>query len=334
MHGREPGRLRRERPVPRRGRLQSRERHRARIRTRRTAPRAATRTPARRPTPARRARARARTRSSAPPLDQCHAAGVCNPATGMCSNPNRPNGTACTDGNACTQTDTCQAGVVRGRTRRDVPGARPVPRSRASAIRRPACARIRRSRTARPCSDENGCTQADTCQAGTVHGGDSRRLHGVGRLPRRRRLRSGDGYVLGAAAEPDGTACNDGSACTQTDACQAGMCVGSNGSRVHRFGPMPRRGHLRPGDGHLLGSCKARRHGVRRRERVHGRSTPAEAACVRAERRLRRHRILDESHDSRSQSSRVRWVGCGSSRERRRRKPRMARLRTSRPQAS
>lgn len=47
-------------------------------------------------------------------LDQCHAVGVCNPATGTCSNPNKPNDTACNDGNACTQTDTCQGGVCTG----------------------------------------------------------------------------------------------------------------------------------------------------------------------------------------------------------------------------
>src|SRR5216684_665797 len=34
--------------------------------------------------------------------DQCHVAGTCDPATGMCSNPPKANGTACNDGNACT----------------------------------------------------------------------------------------------------------------------------------------------------------------------------------------------------------------------------------------
>ena len=48
------------------------------------------------------------------PSDQCHSMGVCNPANGVCSNPPLPNGTACDDGNACTQNDTCQAGVCSG----------------------------------------------------------------------------------------------------------------------------------------------------------------------------------------------------------------------------
>ncbi|WP_437973308.1 VCBS repeat-containing protein [Sorangium sp. So ce295] len=43
--------------------------------------------------------------------DPCHAAGTCDPQTGLCSNPVAPDGTGCDDGDACTQTDTCQAGT-------------------------------------------------------------------------------------------------------------------------------------------------------------------------------------------------------------------------------
>src|SRR5262249_6476284 len=46
--------------------------------------------------------------------DQCHTAGTCNTATGVCSNPAKANGTTCSDGNACTQSDTCQAGACVG----------------------------------------------------------------------------------------------------------------------------------------------------------------------------------------------------------------------------
>jgi len=47
-------------------------------------------------------------------LDQCHDPGVCAPATGLCSNPNKPNGTTCSDNNACTAPDACSAGVCVG----------------------------------------------------------------------------------------------------------------------------------------------------------------------------------------------------------------------------
>src|SRR5207248_6364632 len=46
--------------------------------------------------------------------DQCHTAGTCDPASGACSNPAKPNGTSCNDANACTQSDTCQAGACVG----------------------------------------------------------------------------------------------------------------------------------------------------------------------------------------------------------------------------
>ncbi len=46
--------------------------------------------------------------------DQCHDAGVCDPQTGVCSNPTKTDGAPCNDGNACTQSDTCQNGVCGG----------------------------------------------------------------------------------------------------------------------------------------------------------------------------------------------------------------------------
>ncbi len=48
------------------------------------------------------------------PLDQCHDLGVCNPATGLCSNPPKADGTACDDGDTCTGPDECSAGACAG----------------------------------------------------------------------------------------------------------------------------------------------------------------------------------------------------------------------------
>jgi hypothetical protein len=47
-------------------------------------------------------------------LDQCHAVGKCNSATGTCSNPNLTDGTGCNDGDKCTLTDSCQVGACVG----------------------------------------------------------------------------------------------------------------------------------------------------------------------------------------------------------------------------
>jgi hypothetical protein len=46
--------------------------------------------------------------------DQCHTAGICDTSTGKCSNPAATNGFTCDDGNACTQTDSCQSGTCTG----------------------------------------------------------------------------------------------------------------------------------------------------------------------------------------------------------------------------
>jgi MYXO-CTERM domain-containing protein len=47
-------------------------------------------------------------------LDTCHVPGQCDPATGVCVNPAKPDTASCDDGDACTQTDTCQDGVCKG----------------------------------------------------------------------------------------------------------------------------------------------------------------------------------------------------------------------------
>src|SRR5437870_4797852 len=46
--------------------------------------------------------------------DQCHDAGVCDPATGLCSNPPTQDGTPCDDGNACTEHESCRQGRCSG----------------------------------------------------------------------------------------------------------------------------------------------------------------------------------------------------------------------------
>jgi hypothetical protein len=50
-----------------------------------------------------------------PPTDQCHEQGVCNPATGVCSDPTeKADGTPCDDGDLCTVNDVCTHGVCGG----------------------------------------------------------------------------------------------------------------------------------------------------------------------------------------------------------------------------
>jgi streptogramin lyase len=156
--------------------------------------------------------------------DQCHVAGVCNPATGVCSNPTVANGTACSDGNACTQTDTCQAGACVGGP---AVTCRASDQCHVAGVCNPATGVCSNPTAANgtACSDGNACTQADTCQAGACVGGTgvtcaaSDQCHVAGVC----------NPATGACSNPiaaNGTACSDGNACTQADTCQVGVCVG------------------------------------------------------------------------------------------------------------
>src|SRR5207249_1487303 len=104
--------------------------------------------------------------------DQCHDAATCNPATGASSNPLMPHGSACTDGNACTRSDTGQSGVCAGGT--PVVCAAPVQFHAAGPCNRATVAPTRRSSDlGSACTDDNVCTRSDTCQRGVCAGGNS-----------------------------------------------------------------------------------------------------------------------------------------------------------------
>jgi cysteine-rich repeat protein len=59
---------------------------------------------------------------SCQPLDQCHLAGVCDTQTGLCTNPAKPDGTPCDDGDLCLIGDVCTAGVCGGASVGDADG--------------------------------------------------------------------------------------------------------------------------------------------------------------------------------------------------------------------
>ncbi len=159
-------------------------------------------------------------------LDQCHDPGTCQPGTGTCSNPNAANGTMCNDNNACTQTDTCQAGACTG--------ANPVTCTALDQCHDPGTCQPGTGTCSNPnkadgsfCNDGNACTQSDTCQAGACTGANpvtcsaSDQCHDVGLCD----------SMTGLCSNPnkaDGSSCNDGDLCTQSDTCQAGACTGAN----------------------------------------------------------------------------------------------------------
>ncbi|MEZ4311430.1 MAG: hypothetical protein R3F14_25625 [Polyangiaceae bacterium] len=144
----------------------------------------------------------------------------------MCSNPNKADGTTCSDGNACTQSDTCQSGACTGGT--------PV-----------VCAPLDQCHVAGACNHRHRPLlqphqgRRDSLQR-------QQPLHADGHLLRRH-LRRLEPRCLPPAPisatppacapatglcsnpnKPNGTACNDSNACTQSDTCQSGACTGAN----------------------------------------------------------------------------------------------------------
>jgi hypothetical protein len=159
-------------------------------------------------------------------LDQCHDIGTCDPGTGLCSDPAKTDGSACSDGVPCTQGDACQAGTC-------VAGAPVVCTALDQCHDAGVCDPdsglcsdpVKADGSA--CSDGDACTQSDSCQAGVCVGTNpivctaSDQCHDVGTCD------PGSG-LCSDPARTDGSACDDGSACTQPDSCQAGVCVGAS----------------------------------------------------------------------------------------------------------
>ena len=157
--------------------------------------------------------------------DACHVAGICNPGTGVCSNPAATNGSPCSDGNACTQSDSCQAGLCTGSNPVTCTASDPCHVAGACSPGTGLCSNPAAS-DGTPCSDGNGCTQSDSCQAGLCTGSNpvtctaSDQCHVAGACS------PGTGLCSNPAAS-DGTPCSDGDACTANDACSAGACGGA-----------------------------------------------------------------------------------------------------------
>jgi len=159
-------------------------------------------------------------------LDQCHNAGTCNTGTGLCSNPNKTDGTACNDGNACTQTDTCQSGACTG--------ANPVVCAALDQCHDAGTCDMGTGVCSNPnktdgtaCNDGNACTQTDSCQSGACTGANPVVCSALDQCHNAGTCNTGTG-LCSNPNKTDGAACNDGNACTQTDACQSGACTGAN----------------------------------------------------------------------------------------------------------
>ena len=152
--------------------------------------------------------------------DQCHEAGACDPKTGACSHPEKPEGTLCNDANACTQVDQCHQGACLGGdpvlcTALDQCHAVGVCDPQSGLCSDPAKA------NGAACDDSNACTSTDKCAAGNC-GGVS--------------IVCDDGNpctndscdpATGCKFTPNTAPCDDGEWCTTGDVCSEGACLGT-----------------------------------------------------------------------------------------------------------
>ena len=161
------------------------------------------------------------------PLDQCHNAGTCDPGTGVCSDPAKPDGTACNDGQYCNVGEACVSGVCTGGTPRNCSAFDDQCNQGACDDVGDTCYADPVPKNGDPCDDSDLCTQTDTCQLGVCEGSDPvvctplTQCHNAGVCD----------PATGLCSNPpkaDGTPCNDADACTQTDTCQSGACTGSD----------------------------------------------------------------------------------------------------------
>lgn len=157
------------------------------------------------------------------PSDACHNAGTCGPSTGVCSNPAKTNGTACSDGNGCTQSDTCQAGICTGGNPKVCAALDSCHTAGTCAPGTGIC-----SHPVKPdgsaCTDGNACTQTDTCLSGNCSGANSIVCTASDSCHIPGTCAPATGVCSNPAA-PNGTTCSDGNGCTQDDACAAGACA-------------------------------------------------------------------------------------------------------------
>ncbi len=194
---------------------------------------------------------------SAEQLGPCHVA-ACDPAQG-CIMMNRPEGTACDDGNACTTQESCLAGNCVGMLVNCDDGN---PCTDETCDAKQGCVYTNNDK---PCDDGIFCTVSDRCADGECSGqpnpacqcdtdddcasiDDGDKCNGVLVCKEHQCVTSPGSVVqcdpsLGGpckvvACEPssgvckaapvaDGESCDDGDACTVNDACAAGQCKGT-----------------------------------------------------------------------------------------------------------
>jgi hypothetical protein len=157
------------------------------------------------------------------PLDQCHDAGECDPATGECTTPAKPDATPCDDGDACTSGDTCQSGACRG-TAKDCSSENDVCNDGVCRSSDGACIKRPKSDGTSCNADNTSCTAGDSCQNGVCTPGAGIDCSHLDDACNRGVCRQSDGACV-KDPRPDGTPCSAGE-------CRGGVCEEPDPSEV------------------------------------------------------------------------------------------------------
>lgn len=154
---------------------------------------------------------------------QCHLAGTCDPATGLCSQPLQEDGTVCDDANLCTQSDTCRTGTCVGAEPVECVAANQCHLAGVCDPFTGQCSDPVRENGSQ-CDDGDICTRLDACRDGNCLGS----APVVCEPPDSCHLPGTCDPQTGECSNPakdDGAECDDGNICTKHDSCQAGVCA-------------------------------------------------------------------------------------------------------------
>jgi hypothetical protein len=163
-------------------------------------------------------------------LDQCHVAGICDPATGSCSHPAAANATVCNDGDAKTVGDVCIDGSCHGGESCLEVACKALDQCHLAGLcdkGTGSCSHPIKD-DGSPCDDGDAGTVGDTCTNGVCAGVN--KCLGVVCAPLDQCHASGTcDPATGACSTPvrsNGSACDDGDTATANDACTNGVCSG------------------------------------------------------------------------------------------------------------
>lgn len=145
--------------------------------------------------------------------------GTCNPPI-PCSNPPLDNGSSCDDGNACTQTDTCQNGACSAGTPVTCTALDQCHNAGTCNTVSGVCSTPTKADGA-TCNDGEACTQTDMCSAGVCTG--SSYSCTAPEICQEEGSCNGDG-TCSFANKPDGTTCDAGVDARPPLTCTSGTC--------------------------------------------------------------------------------------------------------------